>query len=293
MTQFKIKKEEFAEFLKKCMFEGTVKFRDGKAVKAPMFSCFYLDVDEDQLEVLAIDTWRKKVRLNVIKSGVDVGEAGVITIQDPKIILDILGGKGLGKGSEITVRTDGIKLLIESDTDGYEIKQKNNKDIKILQDEKFIKQLTGWKSTHYENDDGILQANLINPKTKEEITLSFDTKLEITKDELLKVVSDSINITKDNKSRIVINNNILNILKGEANTNVKSVHNISYKDLGKAILNFSNEFYNMQTIIPNLYDKIIFNIRKIETNNTIGLQIVSEDPKSKIKVSVAIASIVS
>jgi len=292
MTQFKINKKEFAEFLKKCMFNGTIKFRDGKAVNKPMFSCFYLDVDENQLEVLAIDTWRKKVRLNVIKSGVEVGEPGVITIQDPQIILDILNGKGLGKSAEITVRTDGIKLLIESDTDGYEIKQKNNKDIKILQDEKFIKQLTGWKSTHFENEDGLVQANLIDPKTKQKVTLTFDTKIEVDKEELLKVVDDAINITKDNKTKIVIENKFLNIFKGEANSKVKSVHSIPFKALSEAILNFSNDFYNMQTIIPNLYDKIIFNIRRIATNDSIALQIASEDPKSKIKVVVAIASIV-
>jgi len=309
MTQFKIKKEEFAEFLRKCMFIGTIQFRKGKAIRRPMFSCFYLDVDtfvvevEDeqgnkkdetigQLEVLAIDTGRKKVKLNVIKTGVEVIETGVITIQDPIIILNILEGKGMGKDAMISVRTDGVKMFIESETDGYEIKQRNNSDIKTLQDANLITKLTTWKSTHFENDEGILTFTAIDPKTNEEVIVSFDTKLEIDKKDLLKVVDDTINLTKDNESKIVMQDSIIHILKGEANANVKSMHNIPFKDLGTAVLNFSNDFFSMQTIIPNLYDKIVFNIRKIAANNSIALQIVSEDAKSNMKVIVAIASII-
>ena len=304
MVKFRIKKEDFLNFLTKTSCNGVIKFRDGKAVTQPLFSCFYLDAEGDKLEVLTIDTVKKKIRMDAIIRGIDVIEPGTITISDYKAITSPLGGRGLGKGM-ITVWNEGTKIFIESDKDGYEIRQRDNKDIEVFTAKKGrqIKLLNMWKNGHtFEviekevdkqivKSEGLLIATLKDIKTKENIKIPFPTKLEVSKEDLLKVVDDTLKLTKDNKTVISLQDDVLKAFKGEANANTKGRHNIDYIDLGSELLEFKEDFYNIQTIVPNLFKKIVFNIRRIESDNSIAVWIKSVDEKSKIEINIALTSI--
>jgi len=304
MAKFRIEKENFLKFLTKTSCQGVIKFRDDKAVKSPLCSCFYLDVNGDKLEVLTIDTIKKKIQFNTIIRGIDVIEPGTITISDYTAIVKVLQGRGLGKGI-ITVWNEGSKIFIESEKDGYEIRQRDNKDIEIFTAKKGmqIKKLNAWKNCHsFEviekeiegqivNFEGTLIATLLDPKTKEKIKIPFPTKIEVSKEDLLKLVGDALDITKDNETLIFFKDGVLKAFKGEANASTKGRHTINYIDLGNDLIDFEENFYNIQTIVPNLFDKITLNIRRVESDNSIVIWIKSVDEKTKIEINIGLPSI--
>ncbi len=304
MAKFRIEKENFMKFLLKTSCNGVIKFRDSKAITQPLFSCFYLDVKGDRLEVLTIDTVKKKMQLNSVISGIDVIEEGIITISDYKAIVDVLKGRGLDKGL-LTVWDEGNKIIIESEKDGYEIRQRDNADIEIFTAKKgrMIKYLNAWKKGHnFEmeereidgkviKEEGILIATVKDPKTKETLHIPFPTKLEVSKEDLLKVVADTLNLTKDNKTIISLQDGVLKAFKGDANARTKGKHTIDYKDLGSELMDFEESFYSIQTIIPNLFNKITFNIRRVETDGSLAIMVKSVDEKSKMEIIIGLLSI--
>jgi len=308
MAKFRIEKENFKNFLVKTSCNGVIKYRDSKSVTQPLFSCFYLDVKGDRLEVLTIDTVKKKIQMNTVIHEIDVIEEGVITISDYKAIIDVLGGRGLGEGI-LTVWDEGNKIFIESEKDGYEIRQRENADIAIFTAKKgrMIKYLNGWRKNHnFEieekeieidgssvtiKEEGILIATVKDPKTKEILHIPFSTKLEVSKEDLLKVVADTLNLTKDNKTIISLQDGVLKAFKGEANARTKGKHIIDFKDLGSELMDFEESFYNIQTIIPNLFDKIVFNIRRVEMDGSLAVMIKSVDEKSKTEMIIGLLSI--
>ena len=308
MAKFRIKKEDFKNFLVKTSCNGVIKYRDSKKVEQPLFSCFYLDVKGDRLEVLTIDTVKKKIQMNTVIHDIDVIEEGVITISDYKAIIDVLGGRGLGKGI-LTVWDEKNEIFIESEKDGYQIRQRENADIGIFTAKKgrMIKYLNGWRKNHnFEieekeieidgssvtiKEEGILIATVKHPKTKEILHIPFSTKLEVSKEDLLKVVADTLNLTKDNKTIISLQDGVLKAFKGEANARTKGKHIIDFKDLGSELMDFEESFYNIQTIVPNLFDKIVFNIRRIEMDGSLAVMIKSVDEKSKTEMIIGLLSI--
>jgi len=290
MAKFKITKEKFKKFLEITACEGVVKFRDSKAIKQPLFSCFFLVVADGELEVLTIDTIKKKIQLNNIISGIEVIEEGSITISDYNSILDVLKGKGLGNGdSLITVWDEGDKIYIESDKDGYEIRQRKNKDLKTVNQK--LKYLQGWRKAHEENEKGIIILTARNQKTKEIVKVPFSMKVEVKKEDLLKVVDDTINLTKDNKTKISLKDNVLKAFKGDANARTRGKHEIPYEDIGTDLIEFEADFYNIQTIVPNLFSKVILNIRKVETDGSLAVWIKSMDEKTKTEINIGLISI--
>lgn len=308
MAKFRIKKEDFKKFLLKTSCEGTIKFRDSKAIKEPLFSCFYLDVEGDKIEVLTIDTVKKKIQMNSVMRGIDVITPGVITISDFKAIIDVLKGRGLDKGL-LTIWDEGDKIFIESEKDGYEIRQRDNDKIEIFTRKKgrMIKYLNKWRNAHqFEieekeievdgetiviKEEGLLIATMKDPKTEETLIIPFSTKIEMLKEDLLKVVADTLNLTKDNKTVISLHDGVLKAFKGEANARTKGRHTIDYKDLGTELMDFEESFYNIQTIIPNLFDKITFNIRRVETDGSLAVLVKSVDEKSKMEINIGLLSI--
>jgi len=309
MAKFKITKENFLKFLLKTSCNGVIKFRESKAITEPLFSCFYLDVKGDKLEVLTIDTVRKKIQMNTSISGIEVIEEGIITITDFRAIVDVLKSRGLDKGI-LTVWDEGNKIYIESDKskDGYEIRQRENKDITIFTAKKgrILKYLDSWRKNHnFEieekeievdgrtvklKEEGLLILTFMDRKTKEVELIPFPTKLEVSKNDLLKVVSDTINLTKDNTTVLTLEDGVLKAFKGEGNARTKGKHVIDYKDLGTDLIEFDESFYSIQTIIPNLFDKIILNIRRVNTDGSLAVFIKSVDEKSKIEINIGITS---
>jgi len=289
MAKFRIKKGILKSFIEKTACNGIIKFRENTAVKQPLFSCFFLKVEDGKLEVLTIDTIKKKVRLNSIISGVEVIESGTITISDYEAILDVLKGKGLGKNPVITVFDEGSKLKIETDDDGYEIRQRDNEDLEKVSQK--LKYLRAWRKGHIKGEGGILVASAMNPKTKEIVKVPFNMKIVVNKEDLLKVVADTINLTKDNKTKLTHVDGELKAFKGEENARTKGRHKIPYEDIGKDVIDFDEYFYNIQTIVPNLFSKIILNIRRIESDGSLAVFIESIDEKSKTEINVGLISI--
>jgi len=290
MTKFRIGKEKFKKFLEITACEGVIKFRDSKKISEPLFSCFFLKVEGDRLEVLTIDTIKKKIQLNNIISGIEVIEPGKITISDYTAILKVLKGKGLGKGDlPITVWDEGDTIHIESELDGYSIRQRENKDLTSVN--KKLKYLEGWRKGHKENENGILVITAKNPKTKEIIKVPFSTKIVVKKEDLLKLVDDTINLTKDNKTKISLQDSVLRAFKGEANARTKGKHILPYEDIGVDLMEFEEDFYNIQTIVPNLFDNIILNIRRVETDGSLAVWIKSMDEKTKTEINIGLLSI--
>jgi len=288
MTKFKITKDRFKKFLEITACKGVIKFRDSKKIEQPLFSSFYLKAEGDKLEVLTIDTIKKKIQLNNIISGVDVIEDGKIAISDYNAILDVLKGKGLDKGI-VTVFDEGVVLKIETDKDGYEIRQKENKDLaKVSQKEKYLR---AWRKGHNINEKGILVASATDSKTKKIVLAPFSMKITVNKDDLLKVVDDTVNLTKDNKTKLTFQDGVLKAFKGEENSRTKGKHIIPYEDVGENVIDFDEDFYNIQTIVPNLFGKITLNIRRIEADNTLAIWINSVDEKSKTEINISFTSI--
>ncbi len=290
MTKFKIGKEKFKKFLEITACKGVIKFRDSKKIEQPLFSSFYLRAVEDRLEVLTIDTIKKKIQLNNIISGVEVIDEGKIAISDYNAILDVLKGRGLGnKNPIITVFDEGVVLKIETDKDGYEIRQKENKDLdKVSQKEKYLR---AWRKGHILNENGILVAQAKNVKTKEIVEAPFSMKIIVNQEDLLKVVDDTVNLTKDNKTRITFQDGVLKAFKGEANARTKGKHIIPFEDVGENIMDFDEYFYNIQTIMPNMFSKITLNIRRIEADGTLAVWVNSMDEKSKTEINISFTSI--
>ena len=108
---------------------------------------------------------------------------------------------------------------------------------------------------------------------------------------MLKLVDDTINLTKDNNTTISLQDGLLKAFKGEANAATKGRHEIDFVDLGSELIDFEGEFYNIQTIVPNLFNRITLNIRKVETDNSLAFMIKSVDKKSGIEILIGISSI--
>ena len=289
MAKFKINKERFKKFLEITACEGIIKFRDSKAVTEPLFSCFFLVAKDNQLEVLTIDTIKKKIQLNNIISGVEIIEDGTITVSDYNSILDVLKGKGLGKGDPvISIWDEGNKIWIQGDLDKYEIRQRENKDLTAVN--KKLKYLKAWRKAHEEDENGIIIASVRNKKTKEIVNDPFSTKVIVNKDDLLKVVDDTTRLTKDNLTRISLNDSVLEAFKGAGNAKTKGEHIIPYEDVGSEVIDFDKDFYSIQTIVPNLFDKIILNFRKVKGDGSIAVWIKSMDEKTKTEINIALNS---
>lgn len=299
MTSFKGKKTIISTFLKTCLMEGIIQFRDKKSIKKPLFTTFYLNVYENGiLEVLTTDIYRKKTDAIFDKTGIEVIEPGVIPITNHEAILLCLGGKGI-KG-DVTFKFENNITFLETETDSYEIRQKSNKDLESLQSTEVIKHLTDWKSWHIfetveeTNEEGqvVLSYDKLfmnHPKIK----VPYLTRVKIKKDDLMKVVSDTINITKDNKTKLVLKEGKLYAFKGEENASIKSKHEIPFENLhSEEVLEFDEDFYNFQAIIPNLFDEVEFHIRRVQANKTIAIYIRSIDKKTGIRACVGLVSII-
>lgn len=291
MTKFKIQKEEFKTFLKICSMEGSIQFRDNKAIKKPMFSAFTIVAGEDNIKVLATDTHRKKTDALFIKKDVEVIEAGEIPITSYGMISKILKGKGIS--GEITVSNKNDILILDSEKDVYEIRQKKSEDLeKLSKDTGIKKHLTEWLEWHkFDGEQGTLIMHHVS-KTGKKTPVPYPTRIKVNKKDLLKVVGDTLDITKDNKTRLILKDGIFRATKGEANASISSKHTIEFTDEGLELVEFEEDFYSIQTIIPNLFDEIYLNIRRVKANKTITIYVTSYDEKSKIEVRLGLVSII-
>ena len=298
-----VDKDIFKEFLETASMEGIFQFRDGKGVRKPLFSSFYIraNKENDTLEILTTDSISKKTDANFILHEVEVLEANeddeIIPITDYETIAKCLKGSGIvGK---IRIYNEGQILFLESDTDIYEIAQKDNSDIARMEDNDILNRLDIWRGEHRFDGENNSLVMHVDREEIGQIDVPYTTRIVVKKDDLMKVVGDKINITKDNETKFVLKGGNFYAMAGAGNAAVKSKHKIPFEDLSEDLGEFEEEFYNVQIIIPNLFDEIEINIRRVKANNTIALWIRSikckETGKLKIpliEANIAITSII-
>lgn len=285
MVKFTVDKKTFKKFLEVCSMEGIIQFRDKKSIKKPLFSTFYMDVlPEGIIEVLTTDTYRKKTDALFTLSGVEVEESGKLPIMDYKAIVDCLGTGIKGK---IRVENNGTIILIATDKDSYEIRQKSSKELEDLQADETVAHLNQWREWHVFDGEGDMLI-MHHPK----LDVPYPMKISVSKEDLMKVVGDTINIMKDNKTTLWYIDDGFNASKGEENASIRSKHAIGFELLLNETIEFAESFYNIQTIIPNLFDKIELNIRRVKANNTIAVFITSIEPKLKMETKIGLVSII-
>jgi hypothetical protein len=289
MAKFKVNKENLQKFVELTSCDGVIQFRDKKGIRKPLFNSFYIDVNPDgRIEVLTIDTVRKKVMADFLMYVPEVIEEGIIALQDLDAIKLVLKGKGLPNTGYLVVSNNETTITIESEDGGdyYVIRQRGNEDIERMQQKQIIQKLKAWKEWHEFMEDGSL---MLHHKVKK-IDVPYTMRIKVDRDDLLKVVGDTTSITKDNKTNIVCASGKLSANKGEANAKIKSGHNIKFENLGDDILEFDSEFKGIQTIVPNLFNDIEFHIRK-QQNNSTAIWIKTYDAKAKIEANIALISI--
>lgn len=284
MAKFRVDKKTFKKFIEVTTMEGIIQFRDKKGIKKPLFSSFYVNAkDNHTIEVLTTDSYRKKTDALFILKDVNVEEPGIIPIMDHEAILDCLGS---GIDGVITIENNDSILTISTPKDSYEIRQRINKDLEELQSSELVTHLNQWRDWHKFGEDGILVMH--HPK----VDVPYPMKIKVSSADLLKVAGDTLNIMKDNKTVFSFSSDVLSSKKGEDNASIKSFHEIEHELLGKETIEFEEEFFNVQTIVPNLFDYVEFNIRRVQTNNTVAIYIRSIDEKLKIEVNIGLISII-
>lgn len=298
MTEFTINKGDLKKFFDVCSMEGTIQFRDKKGIKKPLFSTFYLNVKNDTLEVLTTDPYRRKTDARFIKRDVLTLAEGTIPILEIEAIMSCLKGKGIS--GLISVSNKDSIITLETSKDVYEIRQKGKIFLDELKDKdkaQVLKHLDQWKTWHvFEKVEDELSVEVTeqeqlfmnHPKVK----VPYPMRIKIKKEELLKVVGDTLNIMKDNKTRLKFEKGVLKAYKGEGNAKIKSKHEIAFESMLNEFIEFDEEFYNVQSIMPNLFDEIEFNIRRVNENKTIAIFVRSIDDKSKIEANVGLISII-
>ena len=198
----------------------------------------------------------------------------------------------------ITVSAKDTIITLESIKDVYEIRQKGKiylDELKKKDKTQVLKHLENWKKWHQFDEKGMLIMHYsATTKAGKEVKqdVPYTMKIKVKKEDLLKVVGDTINIMKDNKTRLVFKDKKFLAFKGEENANIKSKHNIDYESLLEDHIEFDEEFYNIQSIIPNLFDNIELNVRRVNANKTVAIFVRSIDEKSKIEVSIGLISII-
>lgn len=298
MAEFTIEKSNLKKFFDVCSMEGTIQFRDKKAIKKPLFSSFYLIVGDNKLEVLTTDPYRRKTDAQFIKTGVITHQEGTIPILEQEAIMECLKGKGIS--GLINVYNKDAIITLETEKDFYEIRQKGKiflEELKEKDKAQVLKHLENWKNWHQFDENGMLIMHYTaKDKAGKEVKkdVSYPMKIKIKKEELLKIVGDTINIMKDNKTRLICKDGVFKALKGEANAKITSKHilDVEYLLPDQEFIEFDEEFYNIQSIIPNLFDDIEFNIRRVNANKTIAIFVRSIDEKSKIEANIGLVSII-
>jgi len=300
MAIFTIEKENLKKFFDVCSMEGTIQFRDKKGIKKALFSSFYLIVEKDRLEVLTVDPYRRKTDAHFIKTGILVSEEGTIPIMEQEAIMLCLKGKGISGLIEVSNKNTIITL--ETEKDVYEIRQKGKIFLEELKDDvkaQVLKHLNSWKTWHvFENiEETDEEGNVI--KEYEQLFMNhpsakvpYPMRIKVNKEELLKIVGDTINIMKDNKTRLTFKDGVFKAFKGEANAKITSKHIVDYEPLLEEFVEFDQEFYNVQSIIPNLFDNIELNVRNVKANGTTAIFMRSIDEKSNIEANIGLVSIV-
>lgn len=289
MTKFIVKKKEFRQFLDVACMKGTIHFRDSKKVKNKLFPSFDLKVTKyqgrDALKAIALDPHSKKARARFVLTGITIKEEGSIPITDYDILKNVLKRKGLPKGN-IMVEAEGstIELTNIKTEDSYTVRQQMDDSYEIYSsdNEKLAKQRNQLKA--WDEMCSIKDGELFIDKGD---GIEFPTHLKMKKTDLEKITDDAIHLTQDNKTPFVFDGEQLLGKKGKGNSNVKSKHPIPV-DVIKGEEEFDCSFYNIQSIIPNMFREIEFFTKQGAKSTSMWIRSTHQN----IDANVSLASVI-
>lgn len=209
MVKFSLINSDLIAFLEKCTCKGVVLITSTEKTTKNFFNYFYMDIvkgvkagEEDEedilgyIEVKAIDSEERRMFIKHTLSNVDVKKAGRFAVTDANLLLSVL--KSMPSAREIVFELieKGNVLKIET-KEGKPYFGANIRQITLHEDlqvtlEHNNSELSKWDSYHTFDE----KANC--PRyTIPEGTALYNTTLFLTKQELLKVLKDSISLTKD------------------------------------------------------------------------------------------------
>jgi len=203
MVKFTLRNSDLIAFLEKCTCKGVVLITSTDKTTKNFFNYFYMDIvkgaDKETLgyiEVKAIDSEERRMFIKHTLNNVNVETAGRFAVTDGDLLLSVLKSipsarditfKLIEKGAVLKIETDGGKPYY-----GANIRQVSLQEDMELTLENNNTELGKWDSYHTFDE----KANC--PRyTIPEGTALYSTMITLNKQELLKVLKDSISLTKD------------------------------------------------------------------------------------------------
>jgi hypothetical protein len=207
MVKFTLRNSDLIAFLERCTCKGVVLITSTEKSTKNFFDYFYMDIikgDEDEegyIQVKAIDSEERRMFIKHTLNNVDVEKAGRFAVTDADLLLSVL--KSIPSTREIVFQLieEGAVLKIETKEGkpyfGAKIRQVSLQEDLESTLESNNTELSKWDS--FNSFDEEAQC----PKyTVPDGTALFNTKVILNKQELLKILKDSISLTKDQDLKV-------------------------------------------------------------------------------------------
>lgn len=208
MVKFTLRNSDLIAFLEKCTCKGVVLITSTDKTTKNFFNYFYMDIvkgeDEETpgyIEVKAIDSEERRMFIKHTLNNVEVETAGRFAVTDGDLLLSVL--KSIPSARDITFQLveDGAVLKIETKEGkpyfGSKIRQVSLQEDMELTLNNNNTELGKWDSYHSYDEKADCPRY-----TVPEGTALYNTKLTLNKQELLKVLKDSVSLTKDQDLKI-------------------------------------------------------------------------------------------
>lgn len=203
MVKFNLINSDLIAFLEKCTCKGVVLITSTDKITKNFFNYFYMDVvkgeDEETLgyiEVKAIDSEERRMFIKHTLSNVEVETAGRFAVTDADLLLSVLKSIPSARDIIFQLVEKGTILKIETKEGkpyfGAKIRQVSLQEDMEATLSNNNTELDKWQSYHSFDEKADCPRYTIP-----EGTALYNTKLTLNKQELLKVIKDSIVLTKD------------------------------------------------------------------------------------------------
>lgn len=203
MVKFTLRNSDLIAFLEKCTCKGVVLITSTDKTTKNFFNYFYMDIvkgaDEETLgyiEVKAIDSEERRMFIKHTLNNVQVDKAGRFAVTDADLLLSVL--KSIPSARDIVFKLveKGAVLKIET-KEGKPYYGSKIRQISLSEDmettlENNNTELAKWNSYHSFDEKAKCPRYTIP-----EGTALYSAKLTLNKQELLKIIKDSISLTKD------------------------------------------------------------------------------------------------
>lgn len=251
MVKFRIINSDLITFLERCACKGVVLVTSSGKITRNFFNYFYLNVEDTELVVKAIDSEERKMYIRHFLRDVVVQEKGVLAITDVDTLLDTL--KAIPNQLEISFVSDKDGITIETVDStvyyGFRLRQ-------IAPDENIQASLHKstigvgrWDSIH-SFEEGF-------PKVSEDNQSAFyNTRIDFDKRELQKVIDDSVKLTHDQDITMTLSNGSVGFSSGKKADNIRA--EVTFQKEMTNPIKTTKIITNLHPIVGHLFDKIVF-----------------------------------